>query len=95
MYACVCLGGVFAKEGVCASVGESVSPLLLAPGLQSHYASHCVFVVERPIKRPAGGIWSNQRAFSDTHSQSQTRRRCVCEFQFCSPKVFSYSGLPS
>lgn len=70
---CVCVvfgGGVFAKKG-CVGVGESVSPLLLAPGLQSHYASHCVFVGERPIKSRAVGIRSNQRAFTDTHSRRQ------------------------
>lgn len=99
MYACVCVcvvfgGGVFAKKG-CVGVGESVSPLLLAPGLQSHYASHCVFVGERPIKSRAVGIRSNQRAFTDTHSRRQKRGRGVCAFQFCYPKVFYCAGLPS
>lgn len=59
-------------------VGESVSPLLLAPGLQSHYASHCVFVGEWPIKRLAVGIRSNLRAFADAHSRRQKRGRGVC-----------------
>lgn len=46
-------------KGVCG--GESVSPLSLAQGLMSHYASHCVFVV----------LWGINTAFlmfTHTHS---------------------------
>lgn len=72
-------------------VGESVSPLLLAPGLQSHYASHCVFVGERPIKSPAVGIRSNLRDFADTHSRRRKRQQGVC---VCLQPVPSSSAIP-